>query len=71
MKAEKGDGDHHDNRNGSICTQWLTERLLPVAAERCPGRKVVLVLDHSSSRRHRGADRVNVHRMNKAMWQPN
>jgi hypothetical protein len=65
-EAEKGDGDYHDNMNGSIYMQWLTERLLPVVAERYPGLKMVLVLDNASYHHHRGADWVNVHRMNKA-----
>jgi hypothetical protein len=65
-EAEKGGGDYHDNMNGSIYVQWLTERLLPVFAERYPGQKMVLVLDNASYHHARGTDWVNVHRMNKA-----
>ena len=46
--------------------RWLTERLLPVFAERYPGQKMVLVLDNASYHHHRGKDWINVHRMNKA-----
>jgi hypothetical protein len=65
-EAEKGDGDYHDNMNGSIYMQWLSNRLLPVFAQRFPGKKMVLVLDNASYHHHRGADWINVHRMNKA-----
>jgi hypothetical protein len=65
-EAEKGDGDYHDNMNGGIYMQWLSNRLLPVFNQRFPGQKMVLVLDNASYHHHRGADWINVHRMNKA-----
>ena len=65
-EAEKGDGDYHDNMNGAIYMQWLSNRLLPVFARRFPGQKMVLVLDNASYHHHRGPDWINVHRMNKA-----
>jgi hypothetical protein len=43
-EAEKGDGDYHANMNGGIYMQWLSNRLLPVFAQRFPGQKMVLVL---------------------------
>jgi hypothetical protein len=65
-EAEKGDGDYHDNMNGAIYMQWLRNRLLPVFAQRFPGQTMRLVIDNASYHHHRGADWVNVHRMNKA-----
>jgi hypothetical protein len=65
-EAEKGDGDYHDDMNGTIYMQWLSNRLLPVFAQRFPGQKMVLVLDNASYHHHRGDDWINVHRLNKA-----
>ena len=65
-EAEKGDGDYHDNMNGAIYMQWLSNRLLPVFSRRFPGQKMVLVLDNASYHHHRGPHWINVHRMNKA-----
>ena len=65
-EAEKGDGDYHDNMNGGIYMQWLSNRLLPVFSRQFPGQKMVLVLDNASYHHHRGPDWINVHRMNKA-----
>jgi hypothetical protein len=47
-EAEKGDGDYHDNMNGSIYMQWLNNRLLVAFNKRYPRQKMVLVLDNAS-----------------------
>ena len=64
-EAEKGDGDYHANMNGGIYMQWLSNRLLPVFAQRFPGQKMVLVLDNASYHHHRGPDWLYVSSMNK------
>jgi hypothetical protein len=47
-EAEKGDGDYHDNMNGSIYMDFLTNRLLVSFNNRYPGKKMFLVLDNAS-----------------------
>ena len=64
-EAEKGDGDYHDNMNGSIYMQWLNNRLLVAFNKRYPRQKMVLVLDNASYHHHRGPDWINVHIMKK------
>ena len=51
-EADKGDGDYHDNMNGTIYMQWLHNRLLPSFAARYPGQKMVLVLDNAATEHH-------------------
>jgi hypothetical protein len=65
-EADKGDGDYHDNMNGSIYMQWLSNRLLPSFAARYPGQKMILVFDNASYHHHRGPDWINPHRLKKA-----
>lgn len=48
-EADKGDGDYHDNMNGTLYMQWLHNRLLPSFAARYPGRKMILVLDNAAT----------------------
>ena len=64
-EAEKGDGDYHDNMNGSIYMQWLNNRLLVAFNQRYPRQKMVLVLDNASYHHVRGTDWINVHTMRK------
>jgi transposase len=64
-EAEKGDGDYHDNMNGSIYMQWLNNRLMVAFNKLYPGRKMVLVLDNASYHHVRGPDWINVHIMKK------
>ena len=64
-EAEKGDGDYHDNMNGEIYLQWLSNRLLPAFAHRFPGKKMVLVLDNATYHHHRGPDWISVSSMKK------
>ena len=64
-EAEKGDGDYHDNMNGSIYMQWLNNRLLVAFNKRYPRQKMVLVLDNASYHHVRGEDWINVHTMRK------
>jgi hypothetical protein len=75
-EAEKGDGDYHDNMNGTIYMQWLRNRLLPAFMHRFPGQKIfvsayvqaqkmVLVLDNASYHHHRGPDWISVTSMKK------
>jgi transposase/DNA modification methylase len=64
-EAEKGDGDYHDNMNGSIYMQWLNNRLLVAFNKRYPRQKMVLVLDNASYHHVRGEDWINIHTMRK------
>jgi transposase len=64
-EAEKGDGDYHDNMNGSIYMQWLKNRLMVACNKLYPRRKMVLVLDNASYHHVRGPDWINVHLMKK------
>jgi hypothetical protein len=64
-EAEKADGDYHDNMNGTIYMQWLTNRLLPTFAHRFPGKKMVLMLDNASYHHHRGPEWISVSSMTK------
>jgi transposase len=64
-EAEKGDGDYHDNMNGSIYMQWLNNRLLVAFNKRYPRQKMVLVLDNASYHHVRGDDWINIHTMRK------
>jgi transposase len=64
-EAEKGDGDYHDNMNGSIYMQWLNNRLLVAFNKRYPRQKMVLVLDNASYHHVRGSDWINIHTMRK------
>lgn len=65
-EADKGDGEYHNNMNGSIYIQWLINRLLPAFTHRYPGQKMVLLLDNASYHHHRGPDWINVSSMKKA-----
>jgi hypothetical protein len=64
-EAEKGDGDYHDNMNGSIYMQWLNNRLMVAFNKLYPRRKMVLVLDNASYHHVRGPDWINVYSMKK------
>ena len=64
-EAEKGDGDYHENMNGSIYMQWLINRLLIAFNKRYPRQKMVLVLDNASYHHVHGEDWINVHIMRK------
>jgi transposase len=65
-EAEKGDGDYHNNMNGSIYMQWLQNRLIPTFKKKYPHRKMILILDNASYHHVRGDDWVNIHSMNKS-----
>jgi hypothetical protein len=64
-EAEKGDGDYHDNMNGSVYMQWLSNRLLVAFNRRYPRQRMVLVLDNASYHHVRGEGWINIHTMKK------
>ena len=67
-EAEKGDGDYHDNMNGSIYMQWLNNRLLVAFNKRYPRQKMVLVLDNASYHHPRGEDWIGAMEQAREPW---